>query len=195
MLQWKNKSGRVSGWRTGRGEMTAVQRNQIKTDNKWSAEEACGHRAEVRELLTTTITHSVSVFFICSICRFPILVCITLSHFFWFSFIISDTSPAPICSIWVFSLLSFISFTQLCLNFLTFLCLLDCPHPYFSGSSLFSCLNLYLGLYSVTFLLRNNTTFWEIDFFSFLPKTYIKRLIPLTHLYTEYEAMARLTLS
>lgn len=47
--------------------------------------------------------------FICSICRFPFLVCIILSHFFWFSFIISDTSPARICAIWLFSSLSFIS--------------------------------------------------------------------------------------
>lgn len=40
----------------GGGKMTAVQRNQIKTDNKWSAEEACGHHAEVREPARTTHT-------------------------------------------------------------------------------------------------------------------------------------------
>lgn len=55
----------MSGWQTGgRGAgVTAVQRNQINTDNIWSAEEACGHWAEVREPLTTTVAHSACIFF------------------------------------------------------------------------------------------------------------------------------------
>ena len=40
----------------------ALQRNQIKTDNKWSADKVCGHQARVRKLLVT-ITRSASALF------------------------------------------------------------------------------------------------------------------------------------
>lgn len=141
--------------------MTAVQRNQIKTDNKWSAEEACGHRAEVRELLTTTIAHSASVFFICSICRFPFLVCIALSHFFWFSFIISRHffgSRSLYMSFlhpFIYFSLHFLFFSALSGTFFCVYWTVSLPPCCFCLLAapvlrLFSCLTLYLCLYSVT---------------------------------------------
>lgn len=75
------KAGREGGGGCGGGGLTAeLQRNQIKTDNKWSAEEACGQPAEVREPLTTTITNSASAFLSAVFARF--FVCIPGSHFF-----------------------------------------------------------------------------------------------------------------
>lgn len=105
--------------------------------------------------------------------------CLHHSHFFWLSFIISDTTQAPIVSIWVFSFLSFISasifsFSQFCLALFDFslfvsivICISLCPlvSPL---SRLFSCLTLCL--FSVTFLLRLHTTFWKTRF-RFLAKT------------------------
>lgn len=179
MLQWKNKSARVSGWQTGRGKMTAVQRNQIKTDNKLCAEEACGHWAGVRELPRTTITHSASVGFICSVCRFPILVCIAPSHFFFYSLSSSQTLLRLPFSIWVFSIyfrLHFLFFLSSVWHTLTFRCLLDC----LSGSlfllifSLLSCLTLSRP-YSVTFVWRNKVTVWEMEFLAFSSKGFDKK--------------------
>ena len=163
----KTKAAGCLGGKQGGGKMTAVQRNQIKSDNKWSAEEACGQRAEVRRLLTTTITLPASVGFICSICRFPILVCITLSHFFLILFHHLrhfSGSHSPYMSF----LHSFIYFS---LHFLFFSPLFDF---FFGGTigpslclSLFNCPTLNLWLCSITFLSRNNTTFWEKHFLAF----------------------------
>lgn len=44
------------------GGMTAAEGNQTKTDNRWSAEKVCGHRAEVQER-----SQPLPFLFICSI--------------------------------------------------------------------------------------------------------------------------------
>lgn len=152
--------------------MTAVQRNQIKTDNKWSAEEACGHRAEVRELLTTTITHSASVVFICSILPLSFSCLHHYLTFFlyslpssqtllWLPFTLSEFSLFFHLFQPLFSL--FLSFvwhfpTSFCVYWTVSLCLLVTII-----CSLFSYLMLYLCLESLFFeaMVKH---FWKYTF-------------------------------
>lgn len=152
----KTKVAECLGGARGGGKMTAVQRNQIKTDNKWNAEEACGHQAEVRQLLTTThtFTHTPPLSFLSA--AFATFLFLSASLYLTFSdslsssqtllqlpFALYEFSPffhlfQPPISLFLSSVWHFLTspfFVYIGLS----LCLLVSP-----VSGLFSCLTLYL---------------------------------------------------